>query len=257
VKIIRRLAELISRGVVYKRNIKINNKKIPIYITPDAQLKYSKIGVNPFDADLINIAQKFIKPDSNVWDIGANVGVFTFACAEMVENGEVLSVEADIWLASILKKSKNLDYYNSKHIHVLPLAISDSNSILEFSIAKRGRASNALTVVKGRDQMGGVREINHVPSFTLDSLLNKFKSPHFVKIDVEGAELMSLYGAKKLINEIRPIFYIEIGKEVADKIYSIFENNDYSKYNYNGKKIIGNKFEENLFFIPNEKSFPK
>ena len=255
-KIIRRLAELISRGVVYKRNIKINNKKIPIYITPDAQLKYSKIGVNPFDTDLINIAQKFIKPDSNVWDIGANVGVFTFACAEMVENGEILSVEADIWLASILKKTKNLDYYNLKNIYVLPLAISDSNSILEFSIAKRGRASNALKVVKGRDEMGGVREINHVPSFTLDSLLNKFKSPHFVKIDIEGAELMAIKGAKKLINEIRPIFYIEIGKEVAKKIYLYFRKNNYDLFDIKGNKV-NNEFCENVFFIPHEKSFIK
>lgn len=253
-KIIRRLAELISRGVVYKRSIKINNKKIPIYITPDAQLKYSKVGVNPFDNDLINIAQKFIKPDSNVWDIGANIGVFTFACAEMIENGEVLSIEADIWLASILKKTKNLDYYNLKNIYVLPLAISDTNSILEFSIAERGRASNALTVVNGRDQMGGVREINHVPSFTLDSLLNKFKPPHFVKIDIEGAELMAIEGAKKLINEIRPIFYIEIGKEVSDKIYHYFRQNNYDLYDINGTRI-NNEFCENIFLIPNEKSF--
>ena len=255
-KIIRRLAELLSRGIIYKRSININKKKIPIYITPDAQLKYAKIGVNPFDSDLIKIAQKFIKPDSNVWDIGANVGVFTFACAEMIKSGEVLSVEADIWLASILKKTKNLDYYNSKHIYVLPLAISDSNSILEFSIANRGRASNALTLVEGRDQMGGIREINHVPSFTLDSLLIKFKSPDFVKIDIEGAELMALNGAKKLIKEIRPIFYIEIGKEVAEKIYLNFKQNNYVLYDIEGN-LIDKEFCENLFFIPKEKSFIK
>jgi FkbM family methyltransferase len=37
--------------------------------------------------------------------------------------------------------------------------------------------------------------------------------PDFVKVDVEGAELLVLEGAHEMISQVRPVFYIEVGKE--------------------------------------------
>jgi len=97
--IIRRFVERISRNKVIFRRIFVCRKEVPIFVSPGAQLKYWKIGKGVFDQDLINIAERYIKKQSNVWDIGANVGVFTFSASSIVTDGQILSIEADLGLS--------------------------------------------------------------------------------------------------------------------------------------------------------------
>jgi hypothetical protein len=66
--------------------------------------------------------------------------------------------------------------------------------------------------------MGGVRESVQVPAFSLDDLLGISPRPKFLKIDVEGAEAMVLSGASRLLNDIRPIIHIEVGKDNSDQV---------------------------------------
>ena len=103
--LLRTITERLTRGMILKRRMIVNGKNCTLLISPDAQLKYLKFGRGAFDQDLIGIAEKYVHSKSNVWDIGANVGVFTFASASIATEGAVLSVEADIWLAGILRKT--------------------------------------------------------------------------------------------------------------------------------------------------------
>ncbi|MET0082029.1 MAG: FkbM family methyltransferase [Sedimenticola sp.] len=250
--ILRTIVERLSRGKIIKRRITIDGKSVPLLVSPDAQLKYLKFGSGAFDQDLINIAEKHLTENSNVWDVGANVGVFTFAASSVAHKGTVLSIEADIWLANILRRSARFKEYANNTICVLPVAISDTNSVASFVVAARGRATNALEVVAGRSQMGGIREKQYVPTLTLDTLLNSFPPPDFVKIDVEGAEYMVLQGAENLINEIRPKFYVEVGSDVSSQILNVFQSAGYAAYDNAGNKLT-DSCAYNTFFIPEEK----
>jgi len=250
-KILRTIAELLSRRKVIKRKITVGGKSIPLLVTPDAQLKYLKLGAGAFDQDLIDIAEEYLKENCNVWDVGANVGVFTFAASSVAHKGTVVSIEADIWLANILRKTAMFREYSNNAIYVLPVAISNENSIASFMVAARGRASNTLEAAGGRSQMGGVREKQYVPTITLDTLLNTFPPPDFVKIDVEGAEYMVLQGATSVINDIRPKFYVEVGSNVSDQILKIFQSAGYTAYDPHGNKLIDN-CTHNTFFFPEE-----
>ena len=49
---------------------------VPLFVSPDAQLKYL---ARRFDPELIALADRFVTPQSVVWDVGANCGVFAFA----------------------------------------------------------------------------------------------------------------------------------------------------------------------------------
>ena len=249
--ILRKTVERLSRGKVIKRKITVNGKSIPVLVSPDAQLKYLKLGAGVFDQDLINIAETYLKDNSNVWDVGANVGVFTFAASSVAYKGTVVSIEADIWLANILRNTTMFKEYSKNTICVLPAAISNENSVASFIVAARGRASNALEAAGGRSQMGGVREKQHVPTLTLDTLLNTFPPPDFVKIDVEGAEHMVLQGAMTVINEVRPKFYVEVGSDASDQILNIFQSAGYTAYDPHGNKLI-DTCTSNTFFFPDE-----
>lgn len=250
-KILRTIIERISRGKVLKRTISVSGQSTPLYVSPDVQLKYLKSGSGAFDQDLIQIAERFLAEDSTVWDIGANVGVFTFSSAAVASKGTIVAVEADIWLASVLRRSARLDEYIGSDIRVLPAAMSEADGTAKFIIASRGRASNALESAGGRSQMGGIREEQYVPTLRLDTLLSSMPNPDFIKIDVEGAEFMVLKGASRIVTEIRPVFYIEVGNNVSAEIMSLFRAQDYIAVSPDGQ-ALDHRCAPNTFFIPKE-----
>ncbi|MBX3355848.1 MAG: FkbM family methyltransferase [Phycisphaeraceae bacterium] len=209
--LIRTLVERLSRGRAIKRHLPPDFGSTPLFVSPDAELKYLKPGFSAFHPELLDLARRFVGARSQVWDIGANVGVFTFAAASRAKEGGVLAVEADIWLAQLLRRSAALPQNVNLPVSVLPVAVSSEIGVASFLIAARGRASNALESTTGRTQMGGVRERVHVPTTTLDALLGSFPRPDVVKIDVEGAELPVLRGAESLLRSVRPVLYIEVG----------------------------------------------
>ena len=69
-----------------------------------------------------------------------------------------------------------------------------------------------------------------VPTLTLDTLLDYFSYPTFLKIDVEGAEALVLKGAKRLLSEIRPTIYIEVGSEHDKAVTKILIESDYALF---------------------------
>jgi hypothetical protein len=81
-----------------------------------------------------------------------------------------------------------------------------------------------------------------VVAVTLDTLLNYWAPPNFVKIDVEGAEELALSGATRLLSEIRPSFYLEVSPENSDAVAKIFKDNKYKMFKLNG----GNELEVEL-----------
>ena len=248
---LRRWAELLSRDRQFRRAIRVSGRPVELFVSPDAQLKYIKPEVNAFDADLIAIAERCLKPNDCVWDIGANVGVFAFAAAAVVEPGAVICVEADTWLAQILRRSRTLPGNRPRDIRVLPCAVADRDGVAEFNIAARGRASNALAVAGGKSQMGGVRETVLVPTLRLDTLAAVMPRPDFIKIDVEGAELLVLAGAVDLAGTIRPTFYIEVGQESFFEVSGWFAGQGYLAFDPKGIEV-SEPTSENFFFVPRE-----
>jgi FkbM family methyltransferase len=227
---IRRILELASRGVVFKRRLPDEFGGAPFYVTPDAQLKYWKPGVGGLDYSLIRVARDHIKSDSVVWDIGANVGVFTFASAGIARSGTTVAVEADIWLAQLLRRSRSLPENRNLNIFVVPAAASDSAGVADFLIARRGRAASHLEASQGSTQTGGVRERVSVPTLPLDALLASFPAPDFVKIDVEGAELMVLRGALRILRECRPRIYVEVSSQNSRDAAKLLHDADYDLF---------------------------
>jgi len=229
--ILRQLAERLSRGRSFTRHLPAEFDRTPVVVSPDAALRYLKPGASAFDAELLAFAREFVKPGHSVWDVGANIGAFTFAAAQRVgPGGAVLSIEADIWLASLLNRSRSLPANQTKPVEILPAAITDAVGVERFTIAARGRASNALEKIGGRSQMGGTRETVLVPTVTLDMLLEHAKTPDVLKIDIEGAEVLALRGGARLLHEARPVIYIEVGEQQNEEVTAMLHEAGYALF---------------------------
>ena len=243
---IRRLAELLARGRTFRRRLRVAGQLAPIWVSPDAQLKYLKPGARAFDTDLLELAEQRLGPDDVVWDVGANIGTFSVAAATVATSGEVIAIEADIWLAQLLRRTAAEPFFGGR-IKVVPCAASQGVGVARFVIAARGRASNALEASGGRSQMGGARETVLVPTLALDDLLDHLPLPTFVKIDVEGAELMVLHGASQLLREVRPRFYVEVDEGVGDEVMALFAAANYGAFHPRSGECLERCLENTLF----------
>lgn len=251
-KLLRRLLHRLSRGLVFQRALRADGVVVPLYVAPEAQLKYLKLGLQAEDRELMRMARRHVTEKSVVWDVGANVGVFSFASAVRAGKGTVVAIEADIWLAGLLNRTRRLPAYADRDVRIIPTAVADRCGVMSFLIAEGGRASNALEAAGGRSQMGGARMRLQVPTLTLDTLLESQPSPDFVKIDIEGAEWMALRGADRLVDEVRPVFYIEVGDNTAAEVYARFARAGYLAIDPANCERV-DACVANTYFLPREK----
>jgi FkbM family methyltransferase len=231
---LRTFAEKLSRNRVFLRYLPGDLNAAPIYVSPDASLSHW----NPrLESDLFNLARQFVHPGDTIWDIGANVGLFTIAAAQKAgPQGSVLAIEPDIWLASLLQRSALAQRPDAASINIFPVAVAKAVGLETFHIANRNRASNHLASVPEHSQAGGIRETRQVLSITLDWLLDQTSDqtpPTLVKIDVEGAEIDLLNGAHRLLTEVRPILMCESQHRNRPATTTIFHRYGYKLYDWN------------------------
>ena len=152
---LRQIVERVSRDRVLRRRMPADLGGGPIYVSPDAMLKYWRHDVAASDPELLGAAKQFIRPGMTVWDIGANAGLFTFAAQFLAgAAGHVLAVEADPWLVSLLQRSRAARFGTGADVDLLCAAVSGNAELARFNIAARGRAASALDG-SGTTQMGG------------------------------------------------------------------------------------------------------
>lgn len=223
---IRTMAEKFSRGIVLRRRLPPEFGRLPIYVSPEGGgLRYWRRNLRRADPQLLALATEFVALDSTIWDIGANVGLFTFAAAARSgPKGFILAVEPDVDNCRLLLLSHARALSARAPVApvtVLSVAVHEPGMrFARFVVAARARASNALAGF-GRSQVGAVREERDVVLVTLDELLDHYLEPRLIKIDVEGAEASILLGAKRLLESARPVLLIEVGSESRDAVRSI------------------------------------
>lgn len=211
----RRILKKLSHGVILKRRLPREFGSVPLFVSPDSALGYWRRDLSKVDPFLLSMARELVRPNMTVWDIGANVGLFTFAAASL--GAQVVAVEADIWLANLLHRSVLL---NKLPVTVLPVAISDRRGISRLLLSEEGRASNSLVGNGGDSQT--------VMTVPLDSLLEHFPAPQVLKIDVEGAEHAVLCGARNVLRALPSVLcevtehHVELGKLLTQAGYQLF-----------------------------------
>lgn len=144
--------------------------------------------------------EKNIKKGDVVFDIGAQSGFYTLLAAELTgKDGRVFSFEP--FPKNIFYLKKNLEINNCKNVDVIEMAVSDKNGIINFKEGEdnfTGRISDE----------GGLR----VKAAAIDTLMadGKLSPPNLMKIDVEGAELSVLQGARLTLGEYHPLIFLAI-----------------------------------------------
>lgn len=217
-----------------RRHLPRGFQNLPLYVSPEASLRYWRPNLATVDPLLFDMALEMVKTGHVVWDVGANVGLFSFCASALAgPSGSVLAIEPDFWLAHLLTRSAQ---GLSRHcctvapVTVVCAAVAEQTAVSEFQIAERGRAANHLAEIQGSSQVGGNRYSQQTITVSLDFLLEHFPSPSVLKIDAETAEVKVLHGAAKLLRTSRPIIWCEVSPENCDAVANLLHKDGYEIY---------------------------
>jgi FkbM family methyltransferase len=153
-----------------------------------------------------------LKPGQVLFDIGANVGYYTILGSRIVgPKGKVFAFEpvirnvVHLYQHTVLNKARN--------VTIISAACSDALSLTMFS-AGPNFAMGHMTNDSGLET--GVNEAAYpVPTVTVDGMVELLGvSPDVIKIDVEGAELSVLKGAKATLRKAKPTVFLSTHSDV-------------------------------------------
>lgn len=156
----------------------------------------------------------YVKKGFRTIDVGANVGDVTLWLSNIAgKNGRVFSFEAmSSTYEKLLKNIKTESHYNNIQTFNLAIGEENKNVIINTPDEDHGQASLAI---QEAGSWKNAAKINSVEAtcITLDSCMETLGEINFIKMDIEGAELLAIRGATALINKFKPTLYIEIYKE--------------------------------------------
>lgn len=223
---IRRLVERLLRDRVLRRRLPPAFDHAPIYCSSAGGLKMLLKPMAKVDPSLLRLAELYVRRGHTVWDIGANMGLFSVAAAAKAgREGNVFAFEADAWLVQQLHRTVRAQPRASAAITVLPVAVGGSTGLRRFAVSRRCRAMNTLADYAGDEQ--GVEHRN-VMSVDASSLLEWLPQPQVIKIDVEGAELEVLRAAVPILEHCRPIVICEVWPGNRAEVSRVLKGAGYS-----------------------------
>lgn len=178
-------------------------------------------------------------------EIGANLGVYTLALAQLVgETGWVYAFEPQRLVFQTL--AGNLAINSLTNVFAYQKAVGEAPSYIKVPVLDYSREVNW-----GGLELGDWEHGEEVEQITVDSL--PLMACHFIKVDVEGMELNVLRGATKTIRRFQPLLYVE--NDRADKSQALIEYLDGLDYDlywhkpplYSDSNFFNNK--DNVFLV--------
>ena len=178
-----------------------------------ASIRWRKTQSEPGISKLVSkIAKELDNQKDPGWffDVGANVGLYSWEVRKVSPHRKILAFEPDPENIKLLEKTLNGASFQNVEIYKCAL----SNQLAEISFFQ-DTLTSATGCVAGKDKPwieqylnGSANEIR-VKTKTLDSVALKDKTPSLIKIDVEGHEVEVLQGGRNTLSEAKPLLIIE------------------------------------------------
>jgi FkbM family methyltransferase len=166
-----------------------------------------------YELETVALLASLLKPGMIFFDVGAHVGQYSLVASERVSrNGQVHCFEPDPetyrWLLT------NIQANHLGNVHSNQTAVAEETGDKPFFLATpEDIGSNSLSPPSQLRDSGRTTLVHCI---TLDEYIERNRIPRVdvMKIDIEGAELPMLNGARKLLgSENAPLIVIEFEEE--------------------------------------------
>lgn len=177
---------------------------------------------------------KYLTPEMTFVDIGSNQGEYALFAGKRLTHGSVLAFEPVDFFFDLL--TKNIVRNKFSNIRAFHYGLSDQDMQMPIYREEKGTEANEglASIFKSGRRTTFLQDIELK---TLDGVTPSLSLSRidFIKIDVEGAEMMVLKGARKTLAQYKPLVMMEISKNnyaaagyTVDEVLDFFSALGYS-----------------------------
>jgi len=248
------LKKSFTNGIVW-----LNEEDLAIYTTADNYIEWNILSRGTYEPEIQKLIAICLKEGGTALDIGGNIGLQSLRMAQKVGPlGKIIAFEPLEYLRK--KFQHNIHLNRFKNIQILPYALSDQKTILDFNIDEH--SWNQGTFRLSQKETGNTSQ--RVEVHVADELpeIQQLDSLDLIKIDVEGFEFNVLRGLELTLKRLKPRLILEYdtnywlsNNQDIKECYQFLSKLDYSVYHINsiGCELIQNPnniAQGNLFCMP-------
>ena len=191
---------------------------------------------NEFDTQTV---KNQVKEGDIVLDVGAHIGYYTLMLAKSVgTKGKVFSFEPEPHNVEVLKKNISINNYLNITLESKGVSNTSKNCKLYSGLSSSG----ASRIFKPERILSNYnKEPINIQTLVLDEYFSKLDlldKIDFVKMDIEGAEILALEGMQKILKKSKNLkLFIEFNKEALEDsgsnpkdLLDMLENNGFMIY---------------------------
>ena len=217
-----------------------------------------------------------------VFDVGANVGLFSMVIADACPNAEIYSFEPVPPTYQKMLNNLNLNKRLTKNVHTFNLGFSSEQGSFEFFLPGCDEAASMKPInddfylresdengnYTGKQKLQAVKcEVDTIDNFCSSNSMEKLD---VLKLDIEGGEKDALIGANNVLKNFQPLVYSEMLRKHSarfnyhpNEIIKYMDNLGYDCFTFHNhhfvifKQMDENTVETNFFFLHRDKHADK
>ena len=169
-------------------------------------------GFQEADEGVILLLKRFLPPDGVFIDVGANIGTFTLVAARRAVKGQVHAFEPSAHHFARLAHNVALNDFKNVTLNRKGLYDQPGEAVL-FLPSQTGEMNNSGAASLYTSGLEETRQVSEAVSLIrLDDYVREksIGRVDIIKIDIEGAELKALEGARETIARFRPLVFMEL-----------------------------------------------
>lgn len=202
--------------------------------------------MNYIDSMLVRLRDRGIQPNGFI-DVGAHFGETNNIIRSIFPDKKIISFEANPSCEQMLKQ-QGMDYF-------ICLLGNENIEKVSFYIDPADATSTGCSIFKENTEMFKNPIVVELPMYRLDSIISPEANLDFLKMDVQGAEIMVLQGAQNILHTIKWIYleasFVEYndGAPLFDKVFDYLREKNYRIIDIVDPMWINNKlFQCNFLF---------
>jgi FkbM family methyltransferase len=150
----------------------------------------------------VRVFETFLRPGLAVYDVGANIGLYTAIAARRVApGGSVVAVEPDGTNCDFIRRTVELNGFSN--VRVFRKAVGEHTGAAQLFLCPDNKADHRVFTSGASVQ----REAVPVPMTTLDDLIDaeRLSPPDVMKIDIQGSEHHAWNGMSRTLERQRDL----------------------------------------------------
>lgn len=197
-----------------------------------------------------------VQDDTILFDIGAHIGLVALPAATTATSGSVHAFEPSEINNRYLELHKSLN--SATNLNIVNTLVGETSA--EYEFFEDSTDVNAMGSIVGDIYENKNFKKVMKSAISIDDYVAKTQAhPNMIKIDVEGAELDVLKGARKTLQDHKPILILSLHPSIlnaanvsVDEVLSLVRNHGYSLFEHDGTTPYQRSTNEVICEIRNE-----